>query len=88
MIANRPMAGSLGLNTRRMDRMTFAFGAALAGLAGAVMAPLMSVDPQMGVGFLIGVYGHVIKSRTLILIGIAMVGLISAYFAFFVAKVA
>ena len=41
----------------------------------------------MGVGFLIGVYGHVIKSRTLILIGIAMVGLVSAYFAFFVAKV-
>jgi branched-chain amino acid transport system permease protein/urea transport system permease protein len=30
-----------------------AFGAALAGLAGAVMAPLMSVDPQMGVGFLV-----------------------------------
>src|SRR5206468_6969608 len=53
VIANRPMAGSLGLNTRRMDRLTFAFGAALAGLAGAVMAPLMSVDPQMGVGFLI-----------------------------------
>src|SRR6266542_4223794 len=53
VIANRSMASSLGLNTRRMDRMTFAFGAALAGLAGAVMAPLMSVDPQMGVGFLI-----------------------------------
>jgi len=53
VIANRPMASSLGLNTRRMDRLTFAFGAALAGLAGAVMAPLMSVDPQMGVGFLI-----------------------------------
>ena len=53
VIANRSMARSLGLNTRRMDRMTFAFGAALAGLAGAVMAPLMSVDPQMGVGFLI-----------------------------------
>lgn len=53
VIANRAMASSLGLNTRRMDRITFAFGAALAGLAGAVMAPLMSVDPQMGVGFLI-----------------------------------
>jgi urea transport system permease protein len=36
-----------------MDRLTFALGAALAGLAGAVMAPIMSVDPQMGVGFLI-----------------------------------
>jgi branched-chain amino acid transport system permease protein/urea transport system permease protein len=53
VIANRMMAASLGINTRRMDRLTFAFGAALAGLAGAVMAPLMSVDPQMGVGFLI-----------------------------------
>ncbi len=53
VIANRMMAASLGINTRHMDRMTFAFGAALAGLAGAVMAPLMSVDPQMGVGFLI-----------------------------------
>ncbi len=53
VIANRTMAASLGINTRRMDRATFAFGAALAGLAGAVMAPLMSVDPQMGVGFLV-----------------------------------
>jgi urea transport system permease protein len=53
VIANRAMAASLGINTRRMDRLTFAFGSALAGLAGAVMAPLMSVDPQMGVGFLI-----------------------------------
>ena len=53
VIANRHAASSLGINTRRMDRLTFALGAALAGLAGAVMAPLMSVDPQMGVGFLI-----------------------------------
>jgi hypothetical protein len=41
----------------------------------------------MGVGFLVGVYGHVIKSKTLILIGIALVGGVSAYFVFFVAKV-
>jgi hypothetical protein len=40
----------------------------------------------MGVGFLIGVYGHVIKSRLLILIGIVIVGAVSAYFAFGVAK--
>ena len=53
VIANRAMAASLGIDTRRMDRATFAFGAALAGFAGAVMAPLMSVDPQMGVGFLV-----------------------------------
>jgi urea transport system permease protein len=53
VIANRAMAASLGIDTRAMDRATFAFGAALAGLAGAVMAPLMSAEPQMGVGFLV-----------------------------------
>ena len=52
VIANRPMAAASASTRARMDRLTFAFGAALAGLAGAVMAPLMSVDPQMGVGFL------------------------------------
>lgn len=53
VIANRNMASCLGVNTRRLDRMTFAFGAALAGLAGAVMAPIMGIDPQMGMGFLV-----------------------------------
>ncbi|HET6469578.1 MAG TPA: hypothetical protein VFG43_14485 [Geminicoccaceae bacterium] len=53
VIANRPMAACLGIDTRRLDRLTFAYGSALAGFAGAVMAPIMSVDPQMGLGFLI-----------------------------------
>jgi branched-chain amino acid transport system permease protein/urea transport system permease protein len=53
VIANRAMASALGIDTRRLDRLTFAYGSALAGLAGAVMAPIMSVDPQMGLGFLI-----------------------------------
>lgn len=53
VIANRDMASCLGIDTRRLDRFTFATGAALAGFAGAVMTPLMSVDPQMGLGFLV-----------------------------------
>jgi branched-chain amino acid transport system permease protein/urea transport system permease protein len=69
VIANRPMASSLGLNTRRLDRLTFAFGAALAGLAGAVMAPLMSVDPQMGVGFLIPAFLSILVGGTGSLLG-------------------
>ena len=40
----------------------------------------------MAVGFLIGIYGHLIRSRTLILTGILIVGLISAIFAFVVGK--
>ncbi|PVB60133.1 branched-chain amino acid ABC transporter permease [Labrenzia sp. 011] len=53
VIANRTMAACLGVNTRRLDRLTFAFGAGLAGLAGAVISPLISLDPQMGLGFLV-----------------------------------
>lgn len=53
VIANKNMAASLGINTRRMYRTTFTFGSAIAGLAGAVMAPLMSVDPQMGLGYFV-----------------------------------
>ena len=53
VIANRTMAACLGVNTRKLDRLTFAFGAGLAGLAGAVISPLVSLDPQMGLGFLV-----------------------------------
>lgn len=69
VIANRGMAASLGINTRRMDRATFAFGAALAGFAGAVMAPIMSVDPQMGVGFLVPAFLSILVGGTTTLLG-------------------
>ena len=52
-MVNRPIARAIGIDTRRVDRAAFAFGTGLAGLAGAVMAPLMSVDPQMGFGFIL-----------------------------------
>jgi urea transport system permease protein len=53
VIANRNMAACLGINTRALDRLTFAWGAGLAGLAGAVMSPLISVDPNAGLGWLV-----------------------------------
>jgi hypothetical protein len=40
----------------------------------------------MAVGFLVGIYGHLIRSRTLILTGILLVGVVSALFAFVVGK--
>ncbi len=33
-------------------------------------------------GLVIGVFGHIIKSRTLIITGILVIGLVSAYFSF------
>lgn len=53
VIANPKMAASLGINTRRIYLTTFTLGSAIAGLAGATMAPLMSCDPHMGLGFFI-----------------------------------
>ena len=40
----------------------------------------------MAIGFLIGIAGHITRSRTLILTGILIVGAISAIFAFGVGK--
>ena len=41
----------------------------------------------MAVGFLVGVAGHIIRSRLLIVTGILIVGAVSGYFAFVVGKV-
>jgi hypothetical protein len=36
----------------------------------------------LALGLVVGVFGHIIHSRTLILTGILMIGLVSAYFSF------
>lgn len=45
---NRSMTECLGINTRHIDRVTFAYGCGLAGLAGGLIAPVASVEPGMG----------------------------------------
>ena len=45
---SRDMARSLGVNTRRVDRFTFAFGAGLAGVAGYAWTLIGGVTPDMG----------------------------------------
>jgi hypothetical protein len=43
---------------------------------------LAPVVVALAVGLVVGVFGHIIKSRTLILTGILVIGLTSAYFSF------
>ncbi len=50
---NPGMVELLGLDARRIHTLVFALGTALAMLAGALAAPLYSVYPNMGDGFLI-----------------------------------
>ena len=46
------MAAALAINTSRVYLGTFAFGSALAGLAGALMTPEITISPEAGVNFL------------------------------------
>ena len=50
---NRAMAECLGINSARVDTFTFALGSGLAGLAGALAAPVKSVSPFMGGPYLV-----------------------------------
>lgn len=46
--ANAAMVSALGVNISRLFSIVFGFGAMLAGFAGVMMAPLLSVEPGMG----------------------------------------
>jgi len=51
--ANPIMLGALGVDTRRLFSVVLAVGAMLAGFAGALAAPIVSVEPDMGDNVLI-----------------------------------
>ncbi|HBT33453.1 MAG TPA: branched-chain amino acid ABC transporter permease [Pusillimonas sp.] len=51
--SNAPMVGMLGVNIKLINSLVFAFGAGLAGLAGLMSAPIMSVQSGMGEPILI-----------------------------------
>ncbi|WP_428929418.1 branched-chain amino acid ABC transporter permease [Marinibacterium sp. SX1] len=52
-VDNDAMAACLGINVERLFFVVFCVGCALAGLAGAVAAPLLSVTPEIGLQILI-----------------------------------
>ncbi|TNE38902.1 MAG: branched-chain amino acid ABC transporter permease [Alphaproteobacteria bacterium] len=51
--SNREMIGALGINIRLLFTLVFGLGAALAGLAGLMAGPILSVEIGMGEGILI-----------------------------------
>ncbi|SDK58169.1 branched-chain amino acid ABC transporter permease [Natronorubrum texcoconense] len=53
---NRDAAQYVGINVPRIDYLTFGFGAALAGLAGAVIPLFQSIDPHLGDAYLINAF--------------------------------
>jgi branched-chain amino acid transport system permease protein len=53
VISDREMANALGINVPRIDLMAFALGTFLAALGGAFTAPMISVEPGMGVSVIV-----------------------------------
>lgn len=66
---NRQVAASFGINANRVYRMTFAYGAGLAGLAGALVSPLKSVSPEMGTGYVVDAFMVVVMGGVQSLLG-------------------
>jgi urea transport system permease protein len=56
IIQDRSVASCFGINSSRVFSLTFAYGAGLAGLAGALVAPLKSVSPEMGTGYVVDAF--------------------------------
>ena len=48
VMTNEPLARSHGINTIRARQVTFIVGAALAGVAGALLGPIQGINPNFG----------------------------------------
>jgi branched-chain amino acid transport system permease protein len=65
------MAAALGIDVQRINMITFAFGSALAGAAGALLAPISGVVPSMGSAFVAKAFMTVIVGGPVLLSGSA-----------------
>ena len=72
---NREMAGAAGINTRRIDWMTFGLGSGLAGLAGLALSPLYNVNPNMGANFIVDSFMVVVLGGVGSLLGAVLAAL-------------
>jgi urea transport system permease protein len=70
-IENREIAAAMGIDVRMTDSAMFALGAGLAGLAGAAISPLVSVEPNMGLPILASSFFVVILGGAGSLLGVA-----------------
>jgi urea ABC transporter permease protein UrtB len=86
VIQHPAMAEAVGIDTRHLNRIAFAAGAALASLAGVLVAPMVSVESHLGVYYLgkaffvivLGGIGSIAGS----LVGSAVIGTAETLFSY------
>ncbi|MFN3209019.1 MAG: urea ABC transporter permease subunit UrtB [Roseovarius sp.] len=71
VIQNRRISECYGIEAKRVYSFTFAYGAGLAGIAGALITPLFSTIPTMGTGLVVDAFLVVIVGGLGSLIGAA-----------------
>jgi urea transport system permease protein len=85
---DRPTASAMGVSVRRIDMLVFALGAAVAGVAGVVLALLGPVTPTVGQGYIVTAFLVVIMgglgSITGTAIAAVLLGMVSALAQIFV----
>lgn len=71
---NRQIASAVGINTHRVDALTFALGSGLAGIAGAVFTMIGSTNPGMGQLYIVDAFIVVVFGGVQSLVGTALSG--------------
>lgn len=69
VIQDRSISAAFGVNAGHVYGLTFAYGAGLAGLAGALVSPLKSVSPEMGTGYVVDAFMVVVLGGVQSLVG-------------------
>jgi branched-chain amino acid transport system permease protein len=69
-IQSPDMAAALGVDAKRTNLLTFMLGCGLAGLAGGIIAPTVSVDPTLGDSYLASTFLSVVVAGPAFLTGV------------------
>lgn len=72
VMQNRPMASAVGVNTSRVDAMSFALGSGLAGIAGSVFTMVGSTNPGTGQLYIVDAFIVVVFGGVQSLLGTAL----------------
>jgi len=69
VMQNRPMAGAVGIDTERTDRLTFGIGCGVAGVAGAAFTMIGSTGPTAGQLYIVDTFLVVVFGGAASLLG-------------------
>lgn len=70
IVQNRSMVQCLGINSSKFDTIIFSFGCSLAGVAGVLIAPVVSINPSMGMAYIVNSFLVVILGGINSIVGV------------------